>query len=116
MSTATGRAAEDFVAAKLKKRGLTILETNWRTRTCEIDIVAKSKNAVYFVEVKYRSSSEHGRGLEYITPKKIKQMDFAARSWIAVNDWQGDYHLSAAEVCTNKKGELTLTDFVVDVA
>lgn len=98
MSTSTGRQAEDAAAQYLSSKKFEILSQNWRTRWCEIDIVAKKKKIVYFVEVKYRKSSDFGGGLEYITPTKLKQMKFAAEFWVSNNDWSGDYRLSAIEV------------------
>lgn len=97
-TTSTGRAAEDAAAEYLRARGYEILEQNWRTRWCEIDIVAKKGKAVSFVEVKYRKSDAWGSGLEYITPKKLKQMHFAAEFWVSNNNWSGDYSLGAVEV------------------
>ncbi len=98
MSTSTGRQAEDAAAQYLVSKKFEVLAQNWRTRWCEIDIVAKKKNIIYFVEVKYRKSSDFGGGLEYITPTKHKQMKFAAEFWVSNNDWNGDYRLSAIEV------------------
>lgn len=54
---------------------------------------------MYFVEVKYRSSTKQGMGLEYITNKKLAQMHFAAELWLAGHqDSATDYRLAAAEV------------------
>lgn len=98
MSTSVGRQAEDAAANYLSDNGYTILEQNWRTRVCEIDIIAKKDSRLYFVEVKYRSSSRQGSGLDYITPKKLKQMQFAAECWVGEQKYTGDYSLSAIEV------------------
>ncbi len=95
MSTAIGRAAEDRAADYLKKNGYKIIARNWRTRWCEVDIVAQKQNTIYFVEVKYRSNNHWGDGLEYITPRKLQQMNYAAEFWIASNRATGDYCLSA---------------------
>lgn len=53
---------------------------------------------VYFVEVKYRRTNTHGAGLEYVTPKKLAQMRFAARSWVHAHAWRGEFQLCAVEV------------------
>ena len=97
-TTDTGRRAEAAVATYLQKHGHKILEQNWRTRWCEIDIVSQKDGAVYFTEVKYRVSNRQGDGLEYITPKKLGQMAFAAEFWVAKNNWQGEYTLVATAV------------------
>lgn len=94
----SGSKAEEVAGHFLSKKGFKILERNWRTRYCEIDIVAQKKRAVHFVEVKYRKSSAQGGGFDYITPGKLKRMAFAAEVWVTANKWQGDYCLSAIEV------------------
>ncbi len=95
MSTAVGRLAEAEAAKYLVKHGFTILAKNWRTRWCEIDIVASKSGAVHFVEVKYRANSVWGSGLDYITPAKLRQMSYAAEFWAAQHTVIGDYRLSA---------------------
>lgn len=97
-ATKTGRAAEAAVSRRLESDGYKILDRNWRTNICEIDLIAKKDRIVYFVEVKYRSRDEQGGGLDYITPKKLAQMEFAAGVWCSVNLWEGDCRLLAAAV------------------
>ena len=90
-----GHQAEKRAAQYLRQQGYRILQLNWRTRSCEIDIVAVYEGVIYFVEVKYRRSSRWGTAVEYITPKKLKQMQFAANSWVHRYSWKGDYRLAA---------------------
>ena len=97
-STAQGQKAEQAVAALLIEQGFEILGRNWKTRVCEIDIVAKKDKVVYFCEVKYRAGAAQGDGFEYITPKKLQQMKFAAQIWTGGHAWSGDYRLMAAAV------------------
>lgn len=97
-TTETGRRAEAAAANYLRMRGFDILEQNYRRPRCEIDIVAKKDGAVYFVEVKYRSGSAAGGGLEAITASKLKQMGYAARTWVADYKWRGPYQLAAIEL------------------
>lgn len=94
----TGRQAEAAAAAYLKKQGYAVVAQNWRTRFCEIDIIAQKDKAVYFCEVKYRVTDRQGGGLEYITPKKLQQMRFAAEAWVHLTGWKGEYQLAAIEV------------------
>jgi putative endonuclease len=94
----TGRQAEKVAAEYLKRQGCAIVSTNWRTRFCEIDVIAQRDKVVYFCEVKYRKTDAQGAGLDYITPKKLQQMRFAAESWVHLAGWKGEYQLSAIEV------------------
>jgi len=73
-----GDTAETVAAEYLRDLGHQILERNWKTKFCEIDIVSSAGKVVYFTEVKYRKSSDQGGGLAAITPKKLRQMKFAA--------------------------------------
>lgn len=59
-----------------------MIDRNWKTRRCEIDIVATRNNKFYFIEVKFRSSYKQGGGLEAITSKKLRQMNFAAEMYL----------------------------------
>lgn len=99
MSTEVGRRAEQIAATYLRQRGHQVIAQNWRTRWCEIDLIVRRGNCIYFVEVKYRSSTAQGAGLEYITHKKLAQMHFAAEFWLAQHPQnQDDYRLAALEV------------------
>ena len=108
----TGRRAEAAACEYLKRKGFTILAKNWRTRRCEIDIVAKKGAVIYFAEVKYRKTDKQGDGLEYITTKKLDQMYFAAEQWVDDNSWRGDYRMAAIAVTGE---DFEITDFVDDI-
>jgi len=97
-TTATGRRAETVAAAFLQAKGCEVLAQNWRTRWCEIDVVASRDGVAYFCEVKYRARDTQGTGLEYITERKLRQMRFAAEFWVATHHWPGEYQLCAIEV------------------
>ena len=94
----SGQKAEQAAANYLESRKFQVLETNWRTPWCEIDIIAKKEDIIYFVEVKYRRDSLQGTGFDYITPKKLTQMARAAESWVQQNKWTGPYQLATIEV------------------
>ena len=108
----TGRQAESAAAEYLKKRGYAIVAQNWRTRWCEIDVIAQKGKVVYFCEVKYRLTGRQGGGLEYITPQKLRQMSFAAEAWVHLSGWKGEYQLAAIEV---SGPGFEITNFVEDI-
>ncbi len=98
MSTQVGNRGEDIVVEFLRSSGHTIKDRNWKTRWCEIDIVSIKDGVVYFVEVKFRSSDAWGSGFDYVTPKKLQQMKFAAEFWLSENKYNDESTLAAAEV------------------
>lgn len=81
-----GDTSETAAAEYLARQGHTILERNWRTRWCEIDIVSRKGEIVYFSEVKHRKTSRQGDGLAAITSTKQRQMTLAARMYAHLHD------------------------------
>ena len=65
-----GTQYEILAAEFLEKKGLQILESNFRCKFGEIDIVAKEKNTIVFCEVKYRSSEVMGMPQEAVDFRK----------------------------------------------
>lgn len=80
-----GDKAEAVVAEYLRTNGHEVIERNWKTKFCEIDIVSRKKGIIYFTEVKYRKDTKAGGGLSAITPAKIRQMKFAAEYFATVH-------------------------------
>jgi len=99
-----GHNAEKVAAAYLRKHGYKIVQINWRHTRAEIDIIAEKKEIfglrshLVFFEVKYRKTTQQGHGLDYITSKKLQQMQFAAQLYVTGNDYRGEYCLGAIEV------------------
>jgi putative endonuclease len=61
-----GDSGEDLAAKALKKRGYKILERNYRTPLGEMDIIAKHRGVLVFVEVKTRTSARFGAGQDAV--------------------------------------------------
>lgn len=70
----------------LQKNGYRILETNFRHKSGEIDIIAKDKGILCFVEVKTRRSLDFGLPQESITAAKQKQIAKAALFYLSRNN------------------------------
>ena len=85
ISDTIGRQAEDVAAHYLEQLGHSIINRNWRTKLCEIDLISTDRHSLYFTEVKYRRSVIRGDGIAAITPIKVKQMKFAAELFLAKN-------------------------------
>ena len=69
-----GSKWEHAAADYLKKSGYEILETNFRCRIGEIDIIAEKDGIIIFVEVKLRTSTEKGMPCEAVDIKKQKKI------------------------------------------
>jgi putative endonuclease len=79
---AFGEQGESLAVWYLKKSGYKILEQNYRTKLGEIDIIAKEKKTLVFVEVKSRRSIRFGNPKWAITPKKQRTISMVALSYL----------------------------------
>jgi putative endonuclease len=65
-----GDAGEDLAAAALKKQGYQILERNYVTPLGEIDLIARHRGELVFIEVKTRRSDKFQDPRDAVTPAK----------------------------------------------
>ena len=77
-----GKKGESIAVMHLKKNGYQILEQNYRTRLGEIDIVAKEKDTIVFVEVKARRSDRFGSPKWAVTLKKQRKISMVALHYL----------------------------------
>lgn len=73
---ATGQQGEAIAKAYLREKGWTILDTNWRSRLGELDLVAIAPNEPYLVivEVRTRRSHRYGTAAESVNFRKQQRV------------------------------------------
>jgi putative endonuclease len=81
-----GKEAEEAAAGFLESQGYRIILRNYKTRFAEIDIIAREKGVLCFVEVKSRSSQRFGLAQEAVTPAKQAKISRAALSFLKENN------------------------------
>jgi len=81
-SKATGNDGEAIARQHLQGMGYTILETNWRFKRYEVDIIAKSGQVLVFVEVKTRKSDTFGEPELFVDRQKQNFLVAAAQQYI----------------------------------
>jgi putative endonuclease len=69
-----GILGEELAFQYLKKKGYKILLRNYESPLGEIDLIAKEKGALVFIEVKTRSSDAMGLPCESVTASKRHQI------------------------------------------
>lgn len=77
----TGKIGEDAACDFLKKKGYQILERNWGNKWGEIDIIAKDKEIIVFVEVKTKIGINFGTPEDMINPRKLNQIQRLASTY-----------------------------------
>lgn len=81
----TGQQAEDRALAFLNRRGLTLVERNWRCRGGELDLVMRERDVLVFVEVRHRSGNAFGTAADSITAAKQRRLRLAALLYLQCN-------------------------------
>lgn len=101
---AVGLRGQSEAAAFLRGRGYGILAENYRTRTGEIDIIARKGGYIIFVEVKFRAGESHGTPAEAVNFAKQKKIIRTALHFIAAKNLaEQDFRFDVIEV-TQKSG------------
>lgn len=80
-----GRRGEELVVSHLEFQGYRILKRNFKNSLGEIDIIAKDKNTLCFIEVKTRASLDKGLPQEAITARKQRKLSQVALSFLKNN-------------------------------
>jgi putative endonuclease len=78
-----GKRGEQIARQYLEEKGYTILITNFRCRVGEIDIIAKDRHMVVFVEVRTVTSNKYGPAYNTVTYRKQRQVKRAALFYIS---------------------------------
>lgn len=76
-----GISAESRAAAFLIAKGYRILARRWKCPRGEIDIVARRRHVLVFVEVKARNNLDDAA--ESVTPRQRQRIAGAAEAWLA---------------------------------
>lgn len=79
---ALGKMGEDLACEELARRGYAILDRRYRCREGELDIVARHRGALVFVEVKLRGGNAFGEAEEAVTPLKRRRIVRLAREYL----------------------------------
>jgi putative endonuclease len=80
-----GFEGEEIAVSFLKKNGYKIIERNYRIKSGEIDIIAKHKKDIVFVEVKTRSTDTFGSPAEAVDERKRTKIEKVASHYIQKN-------------------------------
>lgn len=83
---ALGAWGEDQAVVYLRKQGMKILERNFRTPVGEIDIIAKNKSFLAFIEVKTRRGITFGTPQEAVGQRKQRQIIRTAQWYLQNNN------------------------------
>jgi putative endonuclease len=102
-----GKNGEQEAVKFLQKKGLTIVELNWRAGKLEIDIIAKDKEELVIVEVKTRGTNAFGEPEVFVNKRKQNNLIKAANAYIQKVDFNGETRFDVIAI-TEENFELSV--------
>ena len=83
MSRAEGTWGEALVADYLRGRSYRLVAHSYHCRFGEIDLIARNRKNLVFVEVKLRKSADFARAMEYVDKKKQDRLRTTAALYLS---------------------------------
>lgn len=86
-----GQTGEDVAEIYLLEKGYKILDRHFICRQGEIDIIAKDKKEIVFIEVKTRSNRKYGNPADSITYYKQKHLLGSIKYYVYLNKLENSF-------------------------
>ena len=94
-----GRIGENIIADYITKLGYKVVERNFACNQGEIDIIAKDKEELVFIEVKTRTDMSYGEASEAVTYTKKRHLINSIKYYIYKRNLENEFiRIDVAEV------------------
>lgn len=103
-----GNEGELMARSHLEKEGYIILDSNWRSKHKEIDIVAKDGNILVIVEVKSRKQDTLTDPEDAVDNKKIRNLVYAAETYVKSHNLDIDIRFDIITIYIDSKGNYSV--------
>lgn len=117
-----GNKGERLVEMFLMKQGFSIISRNYLKPWGEIDIVAKNKGIIHFVEVKAKEiGSENDKNTPNYRPEdhmhqwKVKRFKRIIETWIMEKDYDGEWQIDVAIAYVSEDKKIESVDMFWDI-
>jgi len=111
MNTRTlGAFGEEEAVRCLRRKGYRIVQRNYRCRFGEIDIIARKRNILAFVEVKLRKDRRFAEAREFVTRQKQQRILASAQLYLASHpeDLQPRFDVIEVYAPEGERGAITV--------
>ena len=108
-----GDEAERIAAGYLQRKGLALIETRYRCRWGEIDLVLRDRDTVVFTEVKLRRSGGFGGAAYSVGPRKQARMNQIDLDYSRAKSHYDDLLTKAREAAVNEVTTSPLAVFLL---
>ena len=93
-----GRWGESLVADYLRRNGYEVIAEGWRCRFGEIDLIARNRSFLIFVEVKLRKNASFAQAREFVDQRKQQKLVATAQLYLAQHPTELQPRFDVAEV------------------
>ena len=100
-----GDRGEEQAKAHLLENGYLLLETNWRHKKYELDIIAKINQTIVFIEVKTRKNNTFGEPELSVTKKKQQFLIAAAQQYVITNNIEEEFRFDIIAITNNSQNK-----------
>ena len=100
-----GKLGEQVAVKELLSKGCQILEQNYRFGRDEVDIIARDKDAIVFIEVKTRENDYLGEPEEAVSKSKQKRIIRVANHYMIENDLDLDGRFDIFGIIINQNSQ-----------
>ena len=108
-----GALGERLAARHLSSRGYAIIQTNYRSKSGEIDAVAEKDGTLVFIEVRTRTGTGLGSPEESITESKSEHLVATANEYLQANDAENrDWRTDLVAVHFDSSRKLSRIDII----
>ncbi|HEY9561430.1 MAG TPA: YraN family protein [Anseongella sp.] len=96
-----GKRGEEIARKYLEEKGYLILETNWRFRHTEIDLIAFHQGILVFAEVKSRSPGGYGYPEDSVNHRKQHALQRASSAYISQKKFEDEIRFDIISITFN---------------
>ena len=106
-----GNKGEMLASRYLLDKGFAVLHYNWRSGHKEIDLIARERDMLVFVEVKLRKSADFAAAREYVNRPKQDRIRVTASVYLAAHPTKLQPRFDVIEIycpqgCNTEKPEI----------
>lgn len=80
-----GDYGEKLACRFLTEKGYSIMETNFKNKIGEVDIIATKNDIIILIEVKSRSNTNYGYPFEAVNKRKQDKLRMLAQSYMSLH-------------------------------
>ena len=114
-----GNAGEKLARSALKRKGYRIIGQNYRCRYGEIDIIARHKDSLVFIEVRSKTGTSFGSPEESLTSGKKQRLISTALDYLSKHGkpdeaWRFDFVAVRLEAVPGKNAEVEILQNIIN--